>query len=213
MTKQEFIDRLSAGLACLTESDAQERITFYREMIEDRIEEGLEEEAAVAQIGNVDEIVASILAEIPKQQQPLITKVEKPKQTPQNDKKTPEKRLSGWQILLLCVGAPLWVPLLVAALAVLLSLLAALWSVVVSCWSIFASLAGVGIGCTFGGVVYGLFSSAAGGIATFGAGLVSTGLAILAFHGCVATTKGCAWLTKTVCVSIVKFFFGRGRTE
>ncbi|MBO5842126.1 MAG: DUF1700 domain-containing protein, partial [Clostridia bacterium] len=65
MTKQEFLDRLQAGLSCLTESDAQERLNFYSEMIDDRMEEGLSEEQAVAHIGDVQTMIENILAEIP----------------------------------------------------------------------------------------------------------------------------------------------------
>ena len=40
MTKQEFLTQLQNGLCVLTELDAQERLNFYSEMIDDRIEEG-----------------------------------------------------------------------------------------------------------------------------------------------------------------------------
>ena len=201
MTKQEFLDTLRAGLSGLTEADASERITFYSEMIDDRVEEGLSEQDAVAQIGDVQSIVDSILAEIPY------------KTAQKAPEKAPKKRMSTRNVLLLCLGAPLWLPLLIAAFAVLVSLLASLWSVVVSVWAVFASLVGVGFGCTLGGVILGFYSSAAGGAAAVGIGLISAGLAIPAFYGCVAATKGSAWLTKTVCVACVKFLFGRGRTE
>lgn len=213
MTKQEFLDALRAGLSGLTEADASERITFYSEMLDDRIEEGLSEEAAVAQIGSVDEIVASILAEIPQKQKDVITRVDKPTHHQATPKKEEKKHMETWQIILLILGFPLWLPLLIAAFAVLLSLLASLWSIIVSFWAVFASLAGVGLGCTLGGVIYGAFSSPAGGVVAVGAGLASAGLAIPAFYGCVAATKGSAWLTKTVCRACCKFLFGRGRTE
>jgi len=38
--------------------DAEEVLDFYREMIEDRMEDGMEEEAAVEQLGSVEEILA-----------------------------------------------------------------------------------------------------------------------------------------------------------
>ena len=213
MTKQEFLDTLRAGLTGLTESDASERITFYSEMLDDRIEEGLSEEAAVAQIGSVDEIVASILAEIPQKQRDVITRVDKPTHHQATPKKEEKKHMETWQIILLILGFPLWLPLLIAAFAVVISLIAVLWSVVVSLWALFAALVGVGLGCTLGGVIMGISSSAVGGVAAIGAGLVSAGLSIPVFYGCAAATKGSAWLTGTVCRACVKFLFGRGRTE
>lgn len=213
MTKQEFLLRLEAGLSGLTESDAQERLTFYSEMIDDRMEDGLSEEDAVSQIGDVETIVASILAEIPKKApENLITHVEKPTHKQEAPKKEQKKRMSARQIVLLCLGAPLWLPLLIAALAVLLALLAVLWSLIVSAWAVFGALAGTALGCLIGGPVYFIFTSPAGGNALVGVGLVCAGLAILAFHGAVAATRGCAWLTKTVCVAVVKFIFERRQT-
>ena len=43
MKKQEFLDALGAGLS--GSSDAEEVLDFYREMIEDRMEDGMEEAA------------------------------------------------------------------------------------------------------------------------------------------------------------------------
>lgn len=57
MNKQEFLKELRGRLAGLPEEDIDERLTFYGEMIEDRMEEGLSEAEAVSAIGSVDEIV------------------------------------------------------------------------------------------------------------------------------------------------------------
>ncbi|MBU5452334.1 DUF4097 family beta strand repeat protein [Pseudoflavonifractor sp. MSJ-30] len=56
MKKQEFLDALRVGLT--GSGDAEEVLDFYREMIEDRMEDGMEEEAAVEQLGSVEEILA-----------------------------------------------------------------------------------------------------------------------------------------------------------
>ena len=57
MTKLEFLSALGKGLSGLPQDEVEERLNFYSEMIDDRMEEGLPEEEAVAQIGAVDEIV------------------------------------------------------------------------------------------------------------------------------------------------------------
>lgn len=43
MNKQEFLAELRKGLSGLTQDDIEERLTFYNEMLEDRIEEGFSE--------------------------------------------------------------------------------------------------------------------------------------------------------------------------
>ncbi len=215
MTKQEFLAQLQAGLSGLTESDAQERLTFYSEMIDDRMEEGLSEQDAVSQIGDVETIVASILAEIPKKApEHVITSVEKPTHKTQKVNKEDKKRLETWQILLLILGLPLWLPLLIAAFAVVISLLASLWSVVGTLWgALFGTLAGVGLGVTLFGLLCIITGKWVMGTALFGAGLACIGLAVFAFYGCIYATKGAAWLTKVTFVGIAKLFGGRREAQ
>ena len=215
MTKQEFLSQLQAGLSVLTESDAQERLTFYSEMIDDRMEEGLSEEQAVAQIGDVETIVASILAEIPKKApEHVITSVEKPTHKTQKVKTEDKKRLETWQILLLILGFPLWLPLLAVAFSLVITLIAVLWSMVGTLWgALFGTLAGCGIGVTLlglGCIVAGKWIT---GTALLGAGLVCAGLAVFAFYGCIYATKGAAWLTKMTFVGIAKLFGGRREAQ
>ena len=226
MTKQEFLTQLQNGLCVLTESDAQERLNFYSEMIDDRMEEGLSEQEAVAQIGDVSEIVASILAEIPqrapekqdatevKEPPETITKVEKPTHTQEPPKKEKKKGMEPWQIVLLILGAPLWIPLMIAAFSVLISLIAVLWSVVATLWgALFGTLAGVGLGVTLFGIGCIIAGKWLVGIACFGGGIACVGLAIFAFFGCIYATKGAAWLTKMAFVGIAKLFRGRRDEE
>ena len=70
MKKDAFLDLLRRGLDGLPQEELAERLSFYREMIEDRMEEGLSEEAAVAEIGPADQLVAQIRAEYPPAPQP-----------------------------------------------------------------------------------------------------------------------------------------------
>lgn len=65
MSKQEFLEPLRRGLSGLPREDIEERLKFYSEMLEDRMEEGLSEEEAVSAAGSVDEIVAQAVADIP----------------------------------------------------------------------------------------------------------------------------------------------------
>ena len=94
MTKNEFLNRLRARLSDLPKSEVEERLGFYSEMIDDRIEEGLSEEAAVTEIGNVETVARQIVSEIP------MVKILK-------DKMKPKRRLRAWEIVLLAVGSPI----------------------------------------------------------------------------------------------------------
>ena len=60
MTKYEFILALSNRLKHLPKKDVEERIGFYVEMIEDRMEDGLAEAEAVAGVGNINDIAIGL---------------------------------------------------------------------------------------------------------------------------------------------------------
>lgn len=193
MKRLEFLLALQNRLSCLPREELEERLAFYNEMIDDRIEEGLSEDEAVAQIGNIDEIVSQIISETP-----LTTLVK--------EKIKPKKRLKTWEIVFLAVGSPIWLSLLIAAFAVVISLYAALWSVIVSLWSAFASVAVCAPAGVLAGVLFLCNGSVTPGIAMIAAGLVCAGLAIFLFYGCKAATKGAVWLTKLLPLSIKRCF-------
>lgn len=200
MTKQEFVANLRAKLGGLPTQDVEDRISFYCEMIDDRIEEGLSEEEAVSAIGSVDEIVSQIISDIP------LAKIAR-------EKIKPKRRLWAWEIVLLVLGAPIWLSLLIAAIAVILSLYAALWSVIISLWSVFGALCGVAIGGAVSGAVSAVLGNTVTGIALLGCALLCAGLSVFAFFGCKAATKGTLWLTKKMAWGIKKCFIGRESTK
>lgn len=193
MRKNEFLADLCNRLQGLPQEDIAECLTFYGEMIDDRIEEGLSEEDAVRQMGSIDEIVRQTLAEIP-----LVKLVGK--------RVKPKRALKAWEIVLIAVGSPIWLSLIVAAFAVVLSLYAVLWSVVVSLWSVVASLVGCAVGGVASGVLFLCLGNTETGLAMISAGLVCAGLSILGFFGCLAATKGSARLSKGIAVGIKKLF-------
>ena len=65
MYKNEFLTELRNRLQGLPQDDLDNRINFYEEMINDRMDEGKSEEEAVAEIGSVDEVVTQIASETP----------------------------------------------------------------------------------------------------------------------------------------------------
>jgi hypothetical protein len=60
MTKDEFILTLQNALSGMPRADLERTVQYYREMIEDRMEEGMGEEAAVADVGDPIELAAAI---------------------------------------------------------------------------------------------------------------------------------------------------------
>ncbi len=200
MLKQEFLDKLRADLVGLPKQELEERLAFYSEMIDDRIEDGLSEEDAVAGVGSVDEISAQIISDIP------FAKIAK-------ERIKPKRRMKAWEIVLLILGSPIWLSLAVAAFVVILSLYVVLWSLIVSVWAIFAALAASALGVAFAGIVFAIFDNALVGVAMIGAAIVCAGLAIFMFFGCHGATTGIILLTKKLALGVKKCFVRKEKAE
>lgn len=193
MTKIKFLLELNGRLSGLPKNAVEERLGFYSEMIEDRIEDGLSEEEAVAAVGSIDEIAEQITADIP------LTRIVK-------DNINQKSRLRPWEITLIVLGFPIWLSLLVAAVSVIVSLYAVLWSVVVSLWAVFITFTGTSLGALAYCAAHIFTAHPLSGAAMLGAALVCAGFSILSFCGCKSVTKGVVALTKKIAIRIKKCF-------
>ncbi len=213
MTKAVFMRTLSDRLVSVTPeriapTDAMRSLDYYEEMIDDRMEDGMSEEEAVAAVGHPDDVFRSILASLP--QFPASAE-RQPEPVPQPDPRTREKKTSPWKTVLLIVASPVWVPLLIAAAVVLFSLYIALFSVVVSLWGVFVSLTAGGAVLIASSVPLFIREGMPAGMASLGLGLASAGLAILLFFVCTALTRLAARITASTFRSAVSLFHRKER--
>lgn len=110
---------------------------------------------------------------------------------------------------LIILGAPLWIPLLIAVGAVFLSLFIVLWSLLVSLWAILATTL-IMFPCA---IVTSVMAFTVGngllsGIALISIGIFSIGLSIFLFFACRAATKGIYLLTERTFFGIANIFKG-----
>ena len=76
MSKTEFMNDLSMKLDKLTDEDREEYMSFFSELIDDKIEEGLEETSAVESLGDAEQLAQSILTSDPVELDPATAYVE-----------------------------------------------------------------------------------------------------------------------------------------
>jgi uncharacterized membrane protein len=193
MNKTEFTNQLTAGLAGLSQEDIKRSVDFYIEMIDDRIEDGMSEEEAVAALGNIDEIRSKILEEIP------ITRIVK-------EKITPKRTFSTVEIVLLIVGAPLWLPLLLAFIITGLTFYLSFWVIILSLYVVDLSVFVSGIAGILG--IFKAAGSFASGMFLSGCGIALIGASILLFFGFNQVTKGMLFISKKIVLGIKKLFVG-----
>ena len=185
MTKNEFLEKLRARerIFGLSEEEIAQSIAFYEELIDDRMEDGMSEEEAVADIGLPEEIAAQILSDLP------LSRVVRAKIKP-------SRRLRAWEIVLLAVGSPIWISLLISVAAVLISLYAVLWSLVAVAWSVGAAFCGTFLGSIAALVLLCIYGSVGEGLMVLGIGMVCAGLAVLWWFVSIASTRGAVYLSK-----------------
>ena len=198
MNKVEFLQQLGAALGKLPQYEIDQSLAFYAEMIDDRIEEGVPKEEAVASLGNVHTIAAQIIAETP-----IVPKAIA-------KAKTGSRTLN---IVLLVAFSPIWVPIAIAFFAAALSIYIAIWAVIVSLWAVVLSLVVAGVAC-FAASGYLLFTGfPPTALFSLGAGFICIGIGLFCFFGVLAATKGLYELTKIFARKIRSLFVKEGSTS
>ena len=194
MDKSQFLSELRDRLAGLPGEDIERSMDYYSEMIDDRMEEGLSEEEAVRAMGSLEEVVAQILTEtsLPK----LVKARVKHKQSV----------LRAWEIILLILGSPVWLPLCIAALVIFLAIYLVIWSVILTLYAVDFSVAASGIAGFLGAFVLFFHGRLAQGSFLLGSGLACAGLAVLMFFGFNIIAKGVLILSKKIILGIKSCF-------
>lgn len=157
MTKGEFTAELWQRLSALSANERAQTIDYYMEIVEERMEEGMTEEEAVAALEPVDVIADRLLADMPHR---------------------PGRRRGALIGTLITMGSPIWLSVLLALFAVLLSTYAAAWVMVLSLWAAAVSLAAGGALTAAAGPFQAVTQGAIGWYTT-GMGLIFTGSGVL----------------------------------
>ncbi|MGM9521592.1 MAG: DUF1700 domain-containing protein [Oscillospiraceae bacterium] len=198
MTKDEFLSQLTHRLGYLPYDEVKKSVDFYREAIDDRMEEGALEEEAVAAMGSLDDIAGEI-----EQSMPLTTLI---KQKAKTTRARTGSRIL-WIVLAIC-GFPIWLPLLIAFFVVFFSVYVVVWSVIIAIVAVLAALAVSGVVILLGGFFL-PYTGFAPRLMLFGVGLVCAGVALLLVP---ATKQLAVWLislTKAFGRWIKRLFIGR----
>lgn len=200
MNKFEFLSVLRDRLSGLPKEDVEKSVDYYSEMIDDRIEEGLTEEEATAAVGSIENIVSQILMEI---SLPKLVRA----------KAKPNRSFKVWEIVLLILGSPVWLPLLIAALITVLAVYIVIWSVIIVLYSVDITFAVSSIAGICGSLAYIPSGNFAQGALFFGAGLICAGVAILLLFGFNQITKGVLALSKKILLGFKGCFLRRGDVQ
>lgn len=196
MTKHEFLTGLESRLCGLPEADVRERVAFFSEMIDDRTEDGMSEEAAVEEVGPLDKVVDQILRETP-----LRTIV--------RERVRPKRVLRGWEIALIIIGSPIWAPVLLAVIAVAFAFYAVMWAVALALWACDLALAVAALAGIGGLLLFVTNGQPATALVVLGAGLICAALSIPLFFGCMGLVRALVSLARAFWLGLKKLFAER----
>mgnify|MGYP000931831918 FL=1 len=201
MKKSEFLERLRREIRNLPYDEVEKTITYYEEIISDRMEDGASEEEAVASLGTPEAIARDLQAN-----QPFSTII---KRKVEDYKERRSSENTALVIVLLIVLFPFWFPVLMSGLGVLVGLFATIGGIIVAFWA--ASIA-IGIG-GIGLIIASAFGFATSYIPTgffsIGSGIALIGLSIIAVIISIYATKGIIKLMGIIIHSIKKLFVRR----
>ena len=193
MNKREFLDGLRVRLAGLSTEELEASLEFYAEAIDDRVESGLSEEEAVAEIGSLGEVSGQILSELslPKL---IRTRV------------ASRGKWRVWQVVLLALGAPIWLPLLLAVLVCVLAGYVVLWAMVLSLSAVALSLAAVAVAGLVSMTQALLMGNQASAAMSTGIALMGAGGAMLLFPSLGCAARRCLRLSERVLRRVKNWF-------
>lgn len=197
MNKAEFLDALCERFSGFYNEDVVKSLDYYSEIIDDYIEDGLTEEEAVKSLGSIDEIVSQTVKEMP------IAKLVKARVKP-------KRRLKVSEIVLLVLGAPLWLPLICAAIAVLLSVYISVWSIVISLYATAVGCGGAALGGILGAGIFAVKGNIAASLVLLGMGVAGIGVTIFMVLISNLALKGMLWLSKKILLGIKSQLFKKG---
>lgn len=203
MRKNEFLQELKNRLNDMQPNDVEKTLSFYAESIEDRMEEGIPEEEAVAQLGSVDRIVREIRAEqsLPSM---VISRVKESRERTKN---------KGLWMALAVIGFPFWFPVLITMASLLFAGYITLWALIVSFAAIDVSLAAASVYWLVSAVAIGISESALVGIATAGIALCIAGGSLLLFPAVAALLKNSGRLTGKFYKNVKQKLFGKKESK
>lgn len=200
MNKEEFLSTLRNELQKRSLGNIENMIEYYDEMICDRIEDGMNEEEAVASMDSIEEIVGQAVLEksIPEL---VINKVDREYD---NAKKKGNK---GLWIALAILGFPIWLPLLCVLFSLLLCIYTMLWVLIVVIVCVVFSFALAGLACILSPLLLVTgWVSLPGTILGVGAGLLLGGIIVLLWKPTFLAVKYLATLPGKFIVWIKKLF-------
>lgn len=208
MSKNEFLGKLRIEMQNAGLDNISNVIEYYDEMLEDRIEDGMTEEEAVASLESIPSIIASMKADKP------MSEVVKERIKESKDKADKKGHSALW-ITLAIIGSPIWFSLLIALGALVFALYVTIWALVIAFFATTFALGIAAVACLVAAPVS-IFLGwvpIATSVAMLGIALFLGGICIFLWSPVVAFAKLSINACKKGVAAIKRRITGKGNVE
>lgn len=168
MTKKEFMDALSWQLKALPKKEKKSSLSYYEEMIGDRMEDGMSEEEAVAAAGTPEEAAEEIFKGL--------SLIDKARMTISKGGRT--RNATKTEKVLFWLSLPILIPLVIAAVSIGFTLFIVSWALFISWCAVVAAFILGGIGAIVLGIADFVRVGIAGRLMLIGAGIACAGVGL-----------------------------------
>ncbi len=178
---QDFLIQLKGRISHLPANEVARVLSYYSEMIQDRMEDGMSEEVAIISLGKIDDIVATIEEEVPLSS---IVKEKVQKQVKEKSEMSTERKLLI--ALVIIITSPIWIGLIGG----IIGLVGGLWGAYIGIIGAYLGMTlFLGVGSLFSGVINFITFD-------FFKGLAHIGIAFIGLGGFVLLLNPVIWLSK-----------------
>lgn len=164
---EDFLRRLNEALQPMERLERARTVQYYREILEDRMEEGCGAAEAVAELEPVEVIAARLL---------------------ESGEAAAPRRRRGWSRVLLILGSPLWLVWLVVLCSLTLVLYAVSWAVIAALFAVVLALVLALLAGVVGLLLY-VAVQPLSALFLLGAGMVCAALGIALFFPTLTLTR------------------------
>lgn len=185
MTRVDFLNRLSALISDLPDSERNKAIAYYSEIIADKVENGENEDKVIEEFGDVKKLAQEIRGDNNYNYQGSFSNMKK------------KKPMSPWLIVLIILASPILFGLAMGVFGIAISVLAVAFSIVFAFFisSVVVGLSGVAVFLTS---FITIIQNPTIGVMQMGAGLVCSGISVFLFFATFHVTKAIMLGTKSL---------------
>lgn len=205
MCRQEFLYSLNSILCNYPSNEVEKCLEYYNECISDRMENGMSEEEAVADLGDIYSIADNI-----KMEMPITTLVRQKVVASRDSEESIPKKRSAPRTVFMIIGIIFALPFIIAFLGIIFAVIVTLLALIPTFFCVTLALGISAVACLVAGIISIVMADSLSLFLYLGASLICASLTILFALITAWVTKGVKKATVGIIKGIKKMLIKKG---